>query len=93
MTKKSRVLFVVLAYLAMGVTGGFANKHHHHNSTETQDNQANTAAIKNKQLCFLHCDHNRADCEVGGTRSAEECSRERSLCQGNCDRYCPPTCY
>jgi hypothetical protein len=36
MTKKSGVLFVVVAYLAMGVTAGFANKHHHQDSVKDE---------------------------------------------------------
>jgi len=31
MTKKSGAIFVVIAYLAMGVTGCIASDKHHHN--------------------------------------------------------------
>jgi hypothetical protein len=52
MTKKSRMLFVVLAYMALGVTAGFANKHHHHvkDGGQKTDGARNTSNKRSKHL-------------------------------------------
>ena len=88
MTKKSAVLFLVAAYLAMGSTAAFANKHHNKNSNSTQSSQS-TKADMAATLCFKDCDSKRDACDNFGRSGNQDvetlCVNERIDCQKQCD--------
>ena len=71
MTKKSGVLFVIVAHMALGAAGSIAGEHHHYK----KEDKTNSAALNEAKVdCFRRCDTLRGSCEVGD-RSTNECSR------------------
>jgi hypothetical protein len=92
MTKKSRLLFVIIAYMAMGVTAGFAHKHHHHDSVKDEvakPTEQEIQAIKDRNTCFQECDKERDECEIDKKAKNEDypvqhCAIFRTTCESKC---------